>query len=107
MVGDRAEVAGRTDLRGTFDVVVARSFGRPTVTAECGAPFLKTGGRLVVAEPPEHDSGRWPQDGLARLGLTLGERADSPPAVQVLVQEKPCPDTFPRRNGVPAKRPLF
>ena len=107
IVAERAEVAGRTALRGTFDLVVARSFGRPAVTAECAAPFLKTGGRLVVAEPPEHDSGRWPVDGVARLGLVLGERADSPPALQILVQVDPCPDTFPRRNGVPSKRPLF
>ena len=36
-----AEEAGRRpDLRGGFDLVVARSFGPPAVTAECGAPFL-------------------------------------------------------------------
>jgi hypothetical protein len=25
----------------------------------------------------------------------------------VLAQEHPCPATYPRRTGVPAKRPLF
>ena len=37
VVRARAEEAGRReDLRGTFDLVVARGFGPPAVTAECG-----------------------------------------------------------------------
>jgi hypothetical protein len=27
--------------------------------------------------------------------------------VRVLDRVSPCPDRYPRRNGVPAKRPLF
>ena len=51
-----AEDAGRDDRhRGRFDLVVARSFGPPAVVAECGAPFLREGGRLVVSEPPIDD----------------------------------------------------
>lgn len=49
----RAEEAARAPhLRGTFDLVVARSFGAPAVTAECAAGFLSAKGRLVVSEPP-------------------------------------------------------
>ncbi|MCZ7627750.1 MAG: class I SAM-dependent methyltransferase [Microthrixaceae bacterium] len=41
----RAEEVARDDrVRGRFDVVVARSFGRPSVTAECARPFLQSGG---------------------------------------------------------------
>jgi 16S rRNA (guanine527-N7)-methyltransferase len=65
------------------------------------------GGRLVVAEPPEAAPDRWDADGLAQLGLTLGPRRDVPSAMQLLVQVRLCPDRFPRRTGVPAKRPLF
>jgi 16S rRNA (guanine527-N7)-methyltransferase len=142
---DRAEAAGRDpELRGTFDVVVARSFGPPAVAAECAAPFLREGGLLVVSEPPPwvpsvpsgasaseagedpgpgggavrdvvaeaQDAGsrgpeRWPDAGLAVLGLTRGEAWASPFHYQTLVQRELCPDRFPRRVGVPAKRPLF
>lgn len=108
VVASRAEEAGRqADLRGTFDVVVARSFGAPAVTAECGAPFLVAGGLLVVAEPPGGAAERWPADGLDMLGLRPLEAVAEPSAFQVLVQERPCPDRFPRRTGIPAKRPLF
>jgi 16S rRNA (guanine527-N7)-methyltransferase len=148
----RAEIAGRLEeRRGSYDGVVARSFGPPAVVAECAAPLLRTGGWLVVSEPPpqrhggggEYDSagaglegglaepgeagesgesdgrtggddgnrrgpdGRWPRAGLALLGLEAGEPLNEGFEYQVLRQVLPCPERFPRRNGVPAKRPLF
>ena len=46
----RAEDAGRDPaLRGRFDVVTARSFGPPAVTAECAAGLLRPGGELIVS----------------------------------------------------------
>ena len=106
----RAEEAGRDDeLRGTFDAVVARSFGAPAVTAECAAPLLRVGGVLVVAEPPDQtDSvGRWPAEGLAVLGLEPATRVSEPSAFQVMRQVASCPERYPRRVGIPTKRPLF
>jgi 16S rRNA (guanine527-N7)-methyltransferase len=107
VVGDRAETAGRGPLRSEFDLVVARSFASPAATAECGSPFLRPGGRLIVAEPPGGRPERWDADGLAELGLVCSDRMVSPTAYQILIQEHPCPDRFPRRVGVPEKRPLF
>jgi 16S rRNA (guanine527-N7)-methyltransferase len=92
------------DLRGRFDAVVARSFGPPPVTAECAAPLLRVGGRLIVSEPPRTED-RW--TGAAVLGLGQPRRLPGPPALVVLVQEAPCPARYPRRTGVPAKRPLW
>jgi 16S rRNA (guanine527-N7)-methyltransferase len=106
VVGERAETAGRSELRAAVDVVVARSFGRPAVTAECGSPFLRRGGLLIVAEPPTEND-RWPEEGLTQLGMRRGGRATEPSSLQVLVQERLCPVRYPRRVGVPRKRPLF
>ena len=106
----RAEVLGReANLRGRFELVVVRAFGPPAVVAECGRPFLADGGRLVVSEPPASDGDRWNHpEGLALLGLTQAEfvvrRAHR---FQVLRASGPCPDRYPRRTGVPTKRPLF
>ncbi len=108
VLASRAEEAGRQpELRSTFDLVVARSFGAPAVTAECAAPFLVTGGRLVVSEPPGGSRDRWPADRLEELGLRPLDAVVEPSAFQVLLQERPCPERFPRRTGIPAKRPLF
>ena len=122
----RAEAAGRdAALRGSFDVVVARAFGPPAVTAECAAPFLLVGGRLLVSDPPadresppagpaaigeERPSGppeRWPASGLDLLGLAFEAAWATPYHYRSLVLTRPCADRFPRRDGVPAKRPLF
>lgn len=106
---ERAEVTGRDPaVRGRLDLVVARSFGRPAVVAECAAPLLRIGGRLVVSEPPGGRGERWPSEGLALLGLRPRPAATAPAGTfQVLEQSGPCSARFPRRVGVPAKRPLF
>ena len=109
VVRARAEEAGRDPgLRGTFDVVTARGFGPPAVTAECGAPFLRVGGLLVVSAPPE-DGGddRWPARPLAELGLVPERTWREPFHYRSLRQAIPCPDRYPRRTGRPAKQPLF
>jgi 16S rRNA (guanine527-N7)-methyltransferase len=111
VVHQRAETCGRDpEYRGTFDGVVVRSFGAPGVVAECSAPFLKTGGWLIVSEPPgtiEVGGARWPAEAVAQVGLATGEFAREGFGYQVLYQREPCPERYPRRNGVPSKSPLF
>jgi 16S rRNA (guanine527-N7)-methyltransferase len=122
VVRARAEEAGRDPgLRGSFDVVWARSFGSPPVTAECAAPFLTTGGLLVVSEPPatgagdgpgpshqeEQGKGRWPRAGLELLGQDPLTTVRGTFGYQVILQAIPCPERFPRRSGMPSKRPLY
>jgi 16S rRNA (guanine527-N7)-methyltransferase len=108
VVEGRAEALGRqSGLRGGVDVVTSRGFGRPAVTAECAAPFLRVGGLLVVSEPPSDAAQRWPAEGLALCGLAA-ERTWAPRFhYRSLRQVVACPDRYPRRVGVPAKRPLF
>jgi 16S rRNA (guanine527-N7)-methyltransferase len=107
VVHGRAEAVGRSARRASAAAVVARGFGPPAVTAECGAPLLTVGGRLVVSEPPPPARpDRWPAAGLAQLGL-VPEGQMGRPAVQILRQAEPCPEEFPRRAGVPSKRRLF
>jgi 16S rRNA (guanine527-N7)-methyltransferase len=118
---ERAEAAGRDPaFRGNFDGVLARSFGRPAVVAECAAPLLKSGGWLVVSEPPGDSpddpadpasdplmAARWPAEPLRQLGLVPDRLVHEEFGYQTLRQADPCPDRFPRRDGIPAKRPLF
>jgi 16S rRNA (guanine527-N7)-methyltransferase len=129
VVHERAEIAGRDpSYRGVFDGVLVRSFGPPAVVAECAAPLLRIGGWLLVSEPPSEldentatgrkdrsaektdigaASTRWPADELVHLGLEPAESVRTLFGYQILRQIAACPDRFPRRNGVPSKRPLF
>jgi len=105
----RAEEVGRLPAyRSRCHLIVARGFGPPAVTAECAAPLLATAGRAVISEPPGGVAERWPAEGLALLGMAPGPAMRTVGgSFQVLVQESPCPDRYPRRVGIPAKRPLF
>ncbi len=109
VIEDRAEAVGRSSAaRGRFDLVVARSFGPPAVVAECSAPLLRVGGRAVISEPPGGVPARWPAEGLAELGMSPdGAVCAREWSYQVLAQDSACPDRYPRRVGVPGKRPLF
>jgi 16S rRNA (guanine527-N7)-methyltransferase len=109
---ERAELTGRGRRRHSAQLITARGFGAPAPTAECSAPLLRTGGRLLVADPPEQGKDRWPQDGLAQLGLEL-EASDvvvtaiGHVSMSRLVATTDCGPKFPRRVGLPFKRPLF
>ncbi len=111
VIRGRAEEIGRDPrFRDQFEVVTSRSFGPPAVAAECGAPLLSLGGLMVVSEPPhDPDDLRWPVAGLAQLGLTAlsGVRFDCRFGYQLLRKSETTPDRYPRRVGVPTKRPLF
>jgi 16S rRNA (guanine527-N7)-methyltransferase len=104
----RAEEAGRrVELRAGFDLVVARGFGPPAVTAECAAPLLGVGGQLVVSEPPDSSGDRWSADGLATVGLAVETVVAGPPSFVRLRQVELADERYPRRVGVPGKRPLW
>jgi len=53
----------------SFDVVTARSFAAPPITAKWAGRLLRPGGMLIVSEPPEDDPARWPADVLTEAGL--------------------------------------
>lgn len=112
VVTDRAERTGRSaDQRGSYDLVVARSFGPPAVSVECAAPLLRPGGLLVVSEPPTAAADRWPTAGLAGAGCSPAQHrtvVGDPETHLVVITRTGDPiERLPRRVGVPAKRPLF
>lgn len=109
-VDARAEAAARDpELRGQFALVVARGFGAPAVTAECAVAFLKPGAHLAVSEPPDTDpTTRWPNEAVTQLGFTPPEILKvEGTTIARLTLTKEAPDKYPRRPGIPNKRPLW
>jgi len=106
--GRAEELARDPELGGEFDLVVVRSFGPPATTAECAVRFIREGGFILISEPPDSEGGRrWDPAGLALLGLEAVAAVEKGPTYQVLRKVSPTPDAYPRRIGIPAKRPLF
>lgn len=113
---ERAEEAARDGaLRDSFDVVTARALGPLPVVLELALPFAKTGGTLIAPRGASVAAGE--AAACASVATALGGRiaAVERPAVEgvaertaIVVVEKTSatPPRFPRRTGIPAKRPL-
>lgn len=98
----RAEELGRDEAhREAYDVVVTRAAARAAAAAEYCLPLVRPGGTLLALAR----SRDW-QDATRAIGQ-LGGRLAGEKAGAVLVNKvRATPPEFPRRVGVPAKRPL-
>jgi 16S rRNA (guanine527-N7)-methyltransferase len=104
---ERAELTGQNPAyRERFDGLVARGFAGPPVTAECGAPLLLPGGLFIISEPPD-EVDRWPDDGISQVGLRQVSYLDDGHRFFVATKIGETPSKYPRRVGIPEKRPLF
>lgn len=104
--GEAAVLARESDLAGSVDLVVARAFGPPAVTAECATGFLPLGGRLIVTEPEVDDPARWPAAPLGRLGLAVRRVGTAPRFVEI-GKQAPHETRFPRRTAAMQRQPLY
>ncbi len=66
--------------RASFDAVVARGFGPPSMTLELARLWVRAGGLIIVSEPPTGD--RWAAVDLDRIGV---DRVPSERQVAVFV----------------------
>jgi 16S rRNA (guanine527-N7)-methyltransferase len=102
----RAEELGRGSLRGRADLVVARAFGPPALTAECAAPLLRPGGLLVVSASRAPDA--WPAAGVPALSLVAwGTWEAGGGFFRAFQRAGDLAARFPRRPPAQARRPLF
>lgn len=115
VVQARAEEAGRDPaLRERFDVAVARTVAPLAVLVEYTLPLLRPGG--VLAAPKGSRATRELREAAAAIDA-LGGCAEEPrplplpegaPPQQVLLVRRcgALPERYPRRPGIPSKRPL-
>lgn len=110
VVAMRAESAARDErYRERFASATARAVGTAPTVAELTLPFLVVGGRALLQRGALAPSEK---DALADAALMLGgelveERAlGGERRILILAKVAPTPARFPRRAGIPAKRPL-
>lgn len=109
ILNGRAEgIAHNLEFREKFDIVVARGFGAPFITAECASGFIKPGGLLVVSGRPENEIQRWNQKALQQIGLSLKEVVDGQFSHAVVIQKTgKLNDQYPRSAALMKKKPLW
>lgn len=109
-VAARAEDAARHPrLRERFRTATARAVASAPAVAELTVPFLEIGGRALLQRGRLEERERHAvTDAALVLGAELIEERPLDGDRRLLILEKTAPTSprFPRKNGVPAKRPL-
>ena len=105
----RAEdVAHEAEQREQAELVTARSFGPPPLTAEIAAGFVAIGGLLLVSEPPGGDPERWPDSAVAGLGYSPATTEISGGRTYAALRKvAPAPARIPRPTRQLVKRPAW
>ena len=108
---DRSEIAARdASLRASFDYAIARALAPLPVLLELTVPFLCEGGRVLAMKGARaHEELSAAKDALTKLlcGLEeILESGESGSRILVIQKKAPTPDIYPRRTGIPTKRPL-
>jgi 16S rRNA (guanine527-N7)-methyltransferase len=111
--GRAEDVAHDPAHRATYDLVVARAVAPLPVLLEYSLPFLRVGGHLAASKG---SAALREIDASAAALESLGGRLYDAPVFEppqglrktVALVEKvaPTPERYPRRAGIPAKRPI-
>ena len=112
--GRAEEIALLPELREQFDLVVSRAVAPMPVLAELTLPFCRPGGYVAVhktlsAADEIEESGY----AIKTLGGEVRDTieidpgdSDSGRLLLIIAKVGPTPATYPRRSGIPSKRPL-
>lgn len=111
--GRAEDFAQDKDFRAQFDIVTARAVARMQILAELTIPFLKVGGCLLALKatnaPEELTEAN---NALSLLFSKVKENSSyqlpngDPRYITIVDKKKETPNKYPRKAGIPNKRPL-
>lgn len=111
--GRAEDFAQDKDFRGQFDVVTARAVARMQVLSELTIPYLKINGRLIALKASHaEDELAQAKNALNLLFAKVMENVDyqlpngDPRTLTIVEKKKETPNKYPRKAGMPNKRPL-
>ena len=112
VLANRAEELGHEPrLRESFDLAVCRALAPTAVLVELCLPLVRVGGRLLAQKTYKEEAAA-AERAIALLGGSLEDIVPAPSSVRrsgtvmVVTKIKPTPAIYPRRPGVPARKPL-
>ena len=115
VINGRAEDVGqRSEFRERFDVVVSRAVAQTRVLLEYILPLCRVGGLVIMQKKGNvHEEVERASGALRELGGEGLKMVDVPEEVlegqrklAVVKKSSTTPSRYPRRTGIPAKRPL-
>ena len=113
VTGRAEEEAYRPEMRERFGAVVSRAVARLDVLAELCLPFSAVGGVMIAQKGQKvEEELREARNAIETMGGMADEHGmlvRSPVGIGTLVvveKFRPTPPNYPRRPGIPSKRPL-
>lgn len=104
--GRAEELGHRPALREQFDRAISRAAARPQVLLELALPFVRTGGDLVAQVSTIDPHRLVPAARLLGGGTPRIEREAAGHGLLVVPKLAATPSRFPRRTGLPGRKPL-
>lgn len=112
LVCERAEILGRVE-REIYDYATSRAVAKLNVLLELTAPFVRIGGKLLLYKGPRYVEEFFEAE---RVAKELGVDLEKTISYELLTSEKRVllvfkkikgtPQKYPRKPGIPQKRPL-
>lgn len=114
MTGRAEDTAHRTEYRERYDLAVARGVAPMAALAELTLPFCKAGGSFIALKKGDiEEEMRQAERAIETMGGELREMRNVANDVfgddrrlVIIDKVKATPEKYPRRAGVPAKRPI-
>ncbi|MGT2755350.1 16S rRNA (guanine(527)-N(7))-methyltransferase RsmG [Streptococcus ovis] len=111
--GRAEDFAHDKSFRAQFDLVTARAVARMQVLSELTIPYLKTNGKLIALKASNaEDELSQAKNALTLLFAKVVENLDyqlpngDPRTLTIVEKKKETPNKYPRKAGLPNKRPL-
>ncbi len=110
---DTTAICGRAediadDHREEFDLAVSRAVARLDTLTEYCLPFVKVGGLFIAQKGPDiEEEVKGAKSAISTLGGKLKDQMKVDSGYLIVVEKiRPTPEGFPRRAGIPSKRPI-
>lgn len=111
--GRAEDFAQNKEFRAQFDLVTARAVARMQILSELTIPYLKLNGKLIALKASSaEDELAQAQNALNLLFAKVVKNHDyclpngDPRTLTIVEKKKETPNKFPRKAGIPNKRPL-
>lgn len=111
--GRAEDFAQDKNFRAQFDIVTARAVARMQILAELTIPYLKVNGQLIALKASNaEDELTQAKNALSLLFAKVVENKDyhlpngDPRTLTIVEKKKETPNKYPRKAGMPNKKPL-
>ncbi|UCD09438.1 MAG: 16S rRNA (guanine(527)-N(7))-methyltransferase RsmG [Dehalococcoidales bacterium] len=114
VTGRAEDLAHKTEYRARFNVVISRAVASLAALAELTLPFCPTGGTVIT--PKKGDVRKEVEESLKAIDILGGSLREvrlvelddliDDRYLVIIDKVSPTPDKYPRRPGIPEKRPI-